>query len=569
MNAVYSRLTILALLLCSVVGLQAETYTKTYIVGPGHNGTHWIQSNTKVGDILIVNFEPEECYEMVSCDVDDGAKLGWMPNGPCSFKLTVTDEMEKEKTLKTRFYGQLKRTGCDDSGSEGSDEEELYDWDLTGLFSVYGECEGADHDNGRSPPAGLVSGGKTGDLKREGEAEFAQEGDDYWFNGTFDGYIGIYNWDSMFVEAPADSPIQLGDAEEKPCPDNDDVTVTYVYFGCDDSGGIGAKISRDLITINIYTPAVETDALRNALLAAKQALAEAQAAEEQAKQAAAAAAAEAEQKQKEYEEKLDEDPSIAAARRRLAKAKARLDAAQSELKAAQKTLESRERIVEDHKANKDDFIKEKSEQLYNVFLQNYERNVELAKENVAKKQAEVDKQQSKVNEAEADLQRAIDSADEAIKGARDAAAAAAAAAKEAQETYAAAQQATKEAEQAVAEAEAALNEALDKLEFEERDLLEKWQVIYAGTLEHELGHRRIAYFYLDKITDYLNTFRAWGWAPEEERAAALGQAHFHAVLNAYIKSTVDEHDAFQDTYDSPGGSNHGVDQDQWDWGRLQ
>ncbi len=551
--------------ICCFIDLQAATYAKTFTVGPGHNGEHYIKTNAKVGDVLEVTVVPVECYEMKSCEVDDGAKLGWQSKGNCTWSLTVTDEMETAKDLKARFYGTLKRI-CGEGESGGAPED--IPWDLTGKFTVFGECEGADHDNGRSPPAGLVTGGKTGDFARNGEAQIVQEGLSYWATGTFGGYPGHYVY-LLTVDETAKKPVQLGEVEEKGCPDNENVKVKFVYFGCDDSAGIGAKLETDLIEINRYAPAQAIDDLVDALAQAKAALEAAKLAEAQAKTAAEAAAAKAEKAQQDYEQQLGEQSEVKAAQDRLAKAQARLDKAQDKLDDANNELQGRQGRLDEHVANKDNIVKQFGEDFYNSTLISLQDLVDKSVKKVAQRQGSVDAERPGVERAQRALKSAIEKVKELVEPARQAAEVAKTEAQEKQQAYADAQAATVAAQDAVDAAQKKLDDAKADISDEHADLLAKWEALYPGILEHEEGHRTIAYFYADKITEWMNTFRAWGWAVEEERARQLGAEHFEAVLTAYINNTLQEHEQFQKHYDSKQGTNHGFDQKDWDWSQLK
>ena len=556
-----------SLLIFFVVCAHAATiYPKTFTVKPGFNGEHILKEDLLPGDVLRVTFNAEKCYELKSCDVDDAQKLGWQKND-CTFTLLIKESFDREKMLKSRFYGTMVKT-CGDGGS-GKKEEVLLDWDLIGKFSVYGDCEGADHDNGRTPKAAMVSGGKTGDLDRAGEAEYKEErtGNTIrkWFKGTFEGkYTGLYTY-LLTVDPPAKAPKQLK-VEDKPCPDDNKVQVKFVYFGCTDDGGIAAKLEKDLITINNFAPATEVEELQKKLDDAKAALEAAQAAEEQAKTESENADKEAAEKQAAYDKALGDNEDVKKAQDALQEAKDKLKEAQDDLAEAEKKVVSRQNQLDSFVARKDEIIETVGEETYQLNLESRQRQLEEAKEDVKTEQEEVAYREGRVQRREEQLKRAIEANIEALRPFKEAAEAAKAAATEAKTAYENAQKATEEAQKAVDDAQKALDDAIAKGNAE---LLAFWQQWYNGTLVHEEGHRRIAYFYADKITEWMNTFQAWGWSPEEKRAAQLGKEHFKVVLNAYIAKTLKEHEDFQKHYDSPQGSDHGEKQDQWDWGQLK
>ena len=552
-----------SLLIFFVVCTNAATiYPKTFEVEPGFNGEHILKEDLLPGDVLKVTFTAKKCYALKSCDVDDAQKLGWQKNG-CTFTLVIKESFDKENMLKSRFYGKMVKT-CGEGGTGG--EEVLLDWDLIGKFSVYGDCEGADHDNGRTPPAAMETGGKTGDHDRAGEAEYKEDANKKWFKGTFGGkYTGQYSY-LLTVDAPARNPKQLK-VEDKPCPTDSKVEVKYVYFGCKDDGGIAAKLEKDLITINNYVPAAAMEALKKALDDAKAALEAAKAAEEQAKQESENADEEAAEKQAAYEEALSENEAVKKAQDRVAKAQERLNKANKDLADAKSRVESLKKQLADFVDLKDEFIKDFGVETYELNVANREKSIADAEEDVIDEQGDVEFAERSLERAEEALQRAIENNLDELGPLKEAAEAASAVAEAAKAAYENAKKATADAQKKVDEAQKALDEAMANDENAER--LAFWQQWYDGTMVHELGHRRIAYFYADKITDWMNTFQAWGWSPEEKRAAQLGKEHFKVVLNAYIVKTLKEHEDFQVHYDSPQGSDHGEKQDEWDWGQLQ
>jgi hypothetical protein len=136
-----------------------------------------------------------------------------------------------------------------------------------------------------------------------------------------------------------------------------------------------------------------------------------------------------------------------------------------------------------------------------------------------------------------------------------------AARKKTEAAYAAARKATADAKAAftAANKKAKAQEAIDAA----------WTVNYAGTLVHEEGHRRICYFYADKLTDMLNHLRAWGYAPTKERAEELGFDRFRVAYRKEVTKILAQDIAMQAAYDAPDGSDHGQKQEKWNWSRLK
>ena len=70
------------------------------------------------------------------------------------------------------------------------------------------------------------------------------------------------------------------------------------------------------------------------------------------------------------------------------------------------------------------------------------------------------------------------------------------------------------------------------------------------------------------MTDMLNALRVWGYAVQEATARQLGKAHFKVIWSQEVAKIIKEDADKQKEYDSPGGSDHGENQDNWNWNRL-
>jgi hypothetical protein len=509
-------LLVLSLSLSLISSAGAETFSKTVIVRPGDNGTLSITNRAAVKDTVTIAFKAKDGYELVSADVDDPDKLGWKPAGDFSFSLTVSDELKRNVNLTARFYGQLRKKPAEAGAGKGpkkKDEEdkELYDWNLQGVFKVLGSHEGTGVDEGRSPPGNLESKKPGGDPVPTEEARYDPETKQ--FIGSFRvpdekerTFTGLYKSYPAVADPATRVPEQLGEPELRPCPEGDDTKVHFVYFGAEDAGGIGGMAKPDIIAINSFTA--------NPTAAEAQVDADAKTAARKELQTA---------KDKAQAEKIAADKVVEAAEATLQAALVKVPS----VKAAQKRVDS---------------ILEKLKTATGQQKENLEKNLEDAKK--------------KLNKA---LQDAAEKKD--VIAAQAALDDAKATATTADQTLALA---TKTLQNAI-EAE---KQAVELAE-QQADLEEGWTQVYNGTKIHEEGHRRICYFYADKLTEMLKKLRTWGYAPTVERAKSLGALKFEKERNERVLAILEADRAMQRLYDSKDGTDHGINQEKWNWDILK
>jgi hypothetical protein len=505
-------LLVLPLSLSLISTASAETFAKTVLVRPGDNGTLSITTRAAVKDTLTITFKAKDGYELVSADVDDPDKLGWKPAGGFSFSLTVSGELKRNVNLTAKFFGKLKKKPADagnGSGKKEKKDDELLDWNLEGRFKVLGSHEGTGVDEGRAPPGSLESKKPGGDAVPTEEATYDPKTGQ--FVGSFEGdngrtFTGLYKSYPALADLTTRTAKQLGDPELRPCPEGDDTKVHFVYFGAEDAGGIGGMAKPDIIAINSFTA--------NPTAAQAQADADAKIAARQEAQAAKDVAQAA---------KIAADKAVEAA-------EATLNAAIANIPA----VEAAEKQVA--------LILEKLKTATGKQKELLQKNLEKAKERLDKA-----------------LQAAAKNKDViAAQAALDAAKADATA-----------------KEQTLAQASKALQDAIKaeqqavELAEQQADLEEQWKHVYDGTLIHELGHRRICYFYADKLTEMLKKLRTWGYAPEVARAKSLGQLKFLEERNRRVLAIQDADRAMQELYDSKDGTDHGITQENWNWDRLK
>ena len=511
-------LLVLSLSLSLISSAGAETFSKTVIVRPGDNGTLSITNRAAVKDTVTIAFKAKDGYELVSADVDDPDKLGWKPAGDFSFSLTVSDELKRNVNLTARFYGQLRKKPAEAGAGKGpkkKDEEdkELYDWNLQGVFKVLGSHEGTGVDEGRSPPGNLESMKPGGDPVPTEEARYDPETKQ--FIGSFRvpdenerTFTGLYKSYPAVADPATRVPEQLGEPELRPCPEGDDTKVHFVYFGAEDAGGIGGMAKPDIIAINSFTA--------NPTAAEAQVDADAKTAARKELQTA---------KDKAQAEKIAADKAVESAEATLKAVIAKVP----QVAAAQKEVD---RILKILNATTD----EKKREILQKNLEKAKEKLNKALQDAAARNKDVIAAQAALDDAKA----TATTADQTL----------ALATKTLQNAIEAEKQAVELAEQ-------------------QADLEEGWTQVYNGTKIHELGHRRICYFYADKLTEMLKKLRTWGYAPEVARAKSLGQLKFLEERNKRVLAIQDADRAMQELYDSKDGTDHGITQENWNWDRLK
>ena len=224
-------------LLCLSGLLAGEDIYRSYIVRPGSLKLGVITANAQIGDSVTVRFSPDNCYELVTCEVDDIGKLGWTKIGHCVFRVVIPTTVKPSTTHEVRFHGKIHKS-C---GEGGSVEDET--WERTGRITLLPPCEGLGCDEKRVPPATLTAV-KPGTPPSDGaKANFDPETDSFSpSGGEYGEYLG------SLTSAQRFTPKELK-RESGACPSNSAVKVTYVYQGVDPATGVGVKADPDTITI--------------------------------------------------------------------------------------------------------------------------------------------------------------------------------------------------------------------------------------------------------------------------------------------------------------------------------
>ncbi len=528
-----------ALLMSCCLGLiQAESFTPTYTITKGSNGEATFTTSATAGDIIVVTFVAQSPYIMESATVEDPAKLGWKPNGGFSFKLIVPKGLDITKEHSAKFKGTLTVKGTSDK------KPEPIPWDMDGKFKVLGAHQGVGHDQSRDPPATMTSDKPGNAPTTSGQAtynpatgqftgSFIEDGQN--FTGIFEGVV--------VADKATKEPKELI-VQSDPCPDGDGVMVKFVYFGCTDEGGIAGKAVPDNIKINGFT---QNPSAAEARAKATKATADRVAAEAKAAKALTKS------------QKADAD--VVKAEADVQKAIANVPAvkqAEAKLKAAQTRVAQVEKAkapIDAEWALVQQLVAQGKLGVSNARYRNAQTAATQAAAVLTKAQADLAAAQEALNKAKADAPN-----DPTVKAAHAKLDAAKAAAAQAKADY----DAAKAAADTAATAEAAALAEAERLEA----IQTAWEQVYDGTLLHEQGHRKICHFYTDKMTEMLNALRVWGYAVQEATARALGKAHFKVIWNQEVAKISKEAEDKQKEYDSPGGSDHGRNQDNWNWNRL-
>jgi hypothetical protein len=551
-----ARLWFACVCLCGLAAVHAEEHNRTYTVKPGSNGVALITDVAKPDDTLVVNFQAAKGYILVSAECEDSAHLGWKKIADFTFRLTVAKNLAENEIHKAKFLGKIKPVPPENGGKGGGGggkgdavKEALLDWDMIGAFKILSAHEGVGDDLGRTPPAALESSkpGKDKPPVMAGEAVYNEKTGQ--FDGSFkegtDSFTGQYLSTPAVVDPKTATPEQLGAAEEKPCPDGDKVKVQYVYFGCTTAGKIGGMAVPDVIQINAYNPKPSGAELRKIADQKKAELDKASAAEAAAMKKNDDALAAIGQAELELEKAVSNSAAIKSAQNAVEDAQKKLAAVLKTKEAIDKEWAAVQQLVKDNK------------------LSTTSKRYTDAQALAAAAPGYVAQAQKALDTANANLAKAREQAknDPAVKAAQKKLDDANAARKKTEAAYEAARKATTAADAAF--------EAADKKATAQEDIEKDWAKSYAGVLVHEQGHRRICYFYADKLTDMLNHLRAWGYAPTKERAAVLGSKQFLKAWNREVDKIRKQDIAMQQAYDAPDGSDHGQKQEQWDWSRLK
>jgi hypothetical protein len=179
------------IMLVGALNLTAADTSKTYEVGPGKNGSHWITQSGKVGDNLTVNFTPKNGYQFTrATQCEDQTKADWQRRGPHTFQVQCVEKHHKEDQ-RAVFSGAVR---AEAQAGQGAPPAEL-PWDLAGFFKVLGEHEGVGDDMGRGG-AGLTSSKPGGAPIPKGEATYDPATGQFigsFSEGEKKGFTGVCN----------------------------------------------------------------------------------------------------------------------------------------------------------------------------------------------------------------------------------------------------------------------------------------------------------------------------------------------------------------------------------------
>ena len=118
------------------------------------------------------------------------------------------------------------------------------------------------------------------------------------------------------------------------------------------------------------------------------------------------------------------------------------------------------------------------------------------------------------------------------------------------------------AKQAENRADDAMQKAYDA--YEPYEFIQKaWDKELPTLIEHEEGHRRVLYHFVDKATDWLNHLRVWGYAPTQARAEELGAVHYRSLRIRKEAELNHLNVIYQKIYEQ--ATQHGFTQKNWNW----
>ncbi len=588
-----------------------NTYTKAYIVKPGDNGDRTITPTAKKGDLLKISFSPTPGYrfhDKTKCA--NAGKLGWIRTGDHSFKLTVPVTVDPKSSHKTTFDGDLTKDA--EGTGKGKPKLEPWNLDGLFKVLADHEGVGHDMGRDPVGKLRTDKPGDGDPFIEEGMATYDKVNDTFIGSFNIDGELYTGKYASVPARYAANTGnAEPVDGPQKNCPDCGKDHVVFAYFGCNDDEGIGGKAAPDKVYVNDFTVEPElgnTKALVEKLEAEvaelKKALVMAKSIRDHLKVFVGA-------KKKELEDHIKRQIAkivwmaqrvvdrktvlLNNAQKDLAKVQPALDTAKAKLKAAEEALEE---LLKESSAKLQRLVKQllklqkqlaaKKEELknatsvsernairaaikklkvdireketliksvrYSKKVQRAIKKVEKAQKNVVSAQKKVDAAQEKVDKAQAAL-------DKARAALADAEAKAAERVERLQKTkrlrkeLKALENELLKAEEAVSEAEGNLSSAHKKLvdprkKIQELEaLLDRYFDSIPGLVAHEFEHRAICYYFADKLTDMLNTLRAWGYAPDKDNAERLGKSHHRQVWREKVTTIQKEDIAMQKKFD--------------------
>jgi len=521
---------------------NATEYPKPFTVGPGDNGRQWIQKGLKVGDVMIVTFAAKPPYKLVSAYVTSSSGAAWTQTG-FTFKLIITKDIDTRSTLEAHWNGELSLDGPGGVGQVKVKPKPIT-WDLTGLYTVLGDHEGAGDDLGRDPIGSLKSD-KPNAGKPPVEAGKAtyDEATKSWV-GTFtepdapkQTFTGQYESGTAKVDPKTATPFALG-TETKDCPDCGKVKVIFCYYGCTASGGFGGRAIPDIITINTYSS--EPELTNQKVLLEKRKM---------EREAAAAKVKEIEAQIKKLTDELakaqaDLNNAIDA----FVKNAAAVKAAQAAVDKANAEVAGRQTAVQNAKVRLDKALAKGNQTIIGQAQKVYNHALSaltISQNHLADAEKKLAAAQNKAREAANKDPNII----------------------KLQKIIVAKTAERQKLDDVLSKAQTALNAAIaaeakvvDHITFLE-DLETQWKNGTKGLIAHEEEHRAICYFYADKLTTMLNALRAWGYAQKLGRAQTIGRKRFAFVWKEKARAIQDENDAKQTLFDTL--TNHGEHPEDW------
>ncbi len=568
---------IIAVLGFCAVGHAATISESVGLVPGSFNLNFGKLQSVQNSDNIVITFYAKSGYELVKSGVSDISDLGWKQKGNTfSVAVGANKPLAKGSINKTIFLGKLRSIA-----GGGNNGDKLLDWDATIAFKVLDDHEGAGRDQLRDPVGAMTTDKPSpapvqtmlATYHEEIKASNGTTTTTRWFTSTLvkpdPAALGHYEGEiSADQKTLAKAAKKLGPTEDQPCPDGDKVQVKFVYLGFD--GKIAGLVEPDSITMSKYTGDELIIPAATALAAANEVYSQALAAEKEAKAKVSLAEVDEAKKRKIYNDLVGVDPKVKKAQAEYDAAYAALEKAilNPQLEITQAALTNAEAELAAWKKGKDKTVEQFGMALYESQFAVYQVRVTMRQAQLASlKQIITDAQKlSDLKEkALAAAKVEAEKKNAAILAAKAALDVASAAAKAALAEHMKSVKDTAAAKTKVNAAQMALDNAIK----EQKVILQLWAKTYAETLLHEFGHRRIAYFYADKITAMMNGVRFFGYAPTEIRAQVLAKDLYAKEKVMMFKETIASCEEFQVSYDSLAGSDHGKKQSQWDWGKLK
>jgi hypothetical protein len=189
----------------------------------------------------------------VSSEVRDYTPLGWQPAGGIGrYRVVIPNNQALAAAHEAEFFGRLKKDPTDATSTAAGDgpaTPEEYFWGVKGAVELTKAHEGLGVDALRNPPSdtAFVPASPMPPNAVRGQAVIIGGVGEEAFSGS-DGSreLGLYT--GYLTSNPQITTKELPPAEQKPCPQDQTDTVTFVYRGVQD--GISLVLDPDSIAID-------------------------------------------------------------------------------------------------------------------------------------------------------------------------------------------------------------------------------------------------------------------------------------------------------------------------------